>query len=248
MSRYAIAFLALILSVLTFAEAAPRGCPKPHHRIFKDTAHRSASLKRIVDKFNAALGGDDNGSEKGPIKGGRRSINWDADVVPFDMPGNFFKNVVTRGAKMIARGGEFRVSNPVPPNGDNRFSTINRRASKDFITFSPKRLFTPLKDNKVTVDFSIPGLNKDAVVKGFGAVYVDVDKRHVTQATYLDKRGCVIARQFVDPKNKGLSFLGVIFRKPVIAKVILKLGNTPIQGKGDFVVLDDFLYGEPARI
>lgn len=69
---------------------------------------------------------------------------------------------------MITRGGEFRVSNPPRSSGirDNRFDSINRKAARDFITFSPKRLFTPLRRNTVTVDFSIPGRRDDALVRG----------------------------------------------------------------------------------
>ena len=100
----------------------------------------------------------------------------------------------------------------------------------------------------MTVDFSIPGTKgrRDACVTGFGAVYVDVDKRRVTSATYLDKYGKVLTKQFVDRRNKGLSFLGVIYNKPVIAKVVLKLGDAPLKKQGDLVILDDFYYGEPA--
>lgn len=80
-------------------------------------------------------------------------------------------------------------------------------------------------------------------------MYVDVDRRRVTSATYLDRRGCVLTRQFVDPRDRGLSFLGVIFRRPVIARVVLKLGDAPISRRnGEFVVLDDFLYSEPQPI
>ena len=156
--------LALTLSLVSVDAGGYRR--RRRFRVFRDTSRDADGLRRIVDKFNRALGGDDNGNAPGPLNEGRRSINWDAAAVPFDMPGDFFKRVVTRGAEMVAKRGEFRVSNPDPPNGDDKFSSINRKASRDFITFSPKRLFTPLKDNKVTVVFSIPAKRQDATVKG----------------------------------------------------------------------------------
>ena len=227
-------------------------CKKPGQRLVLHGVGKTAhDLRPTVDSFNELLGGDDNGNDSGPLKEGRRSINWDAGIVPFKFPGDFFAEVVTRGMTVSNADNKFVVSNPEPSNGDDKFSSINPFAAKDFITFSPKRLFAPLKKTKVIVSFSIPGKHENAVVKGFGAVFVDVDQAFLTKAVYLDKYGCVLAKEFVDPQNKGLSFLGVIFDKPIIARVDIYLGSRPLAPQksrpGDFVVMDDFLFSEPQK-
>jgi hypothetical protein len=53
----------------------------------------------------------------------------------------------------------------------------------------------------------------------------------------------------------GLSFVGAVFESPIVARVRITSGNTPIDaavldnaitgGNRDIVVMDDFIYGEP---
>ena len=142
---------------------------------------------------------------------------------------------------------------------DRRFNSINRRASRNFVTFSPKRLFSPVGDNVIDITFSVPGRNAPAAVDGFGAVFVDVDKARTTKLTAYNKDGCVIFEEFVKPSPGGLSFLGVSFGKgnDVIKKVVIELGDAFLNRSGsgngrrkrdDVVVLDDFAYGEPQRL
>ena len=173
------------------------------------------------------------------------------------MPGNFFDATVTRGAVFSALGGQFRVSNPVdPPNGDVRFSTLLPNSVTDqFQTFSPKRLFTPFLSNVMAMTFRIPAKGIVARTSGFGAVFTDVDLFSGTTLTYFDSKGCIIARIAVPPRNRGLSFAGIVVvnhsgrRISVIKKVVMKFGNVAVakagKSKGDVVVADDFLYGEP---
>lgn len=177
------------------------------------------------------------------------------------MPFDFFNKQVPRGAIFRTKGDHFAVSDPpMGPPKDVRFSSLNKRASRNFQVFSAKRLFTPVKSNIVTTYFKIPGKHVRATVSGFGAVYVDVRKSHVTRMALYDRRGCRIARVNVPARKGGLSFAGVkvigvknahgrIHRvKAPVAKVVMKLGDTPIvrhHKHGDIVVTDDFIYGEP---
>ena len=52
-------------------------------------------------------------------------------------------------------------------------------------------------------------------------------------------------------KNK-LSFLGVVFKRAVVARVRIKYGNRKLGpndgGKYDVAVMDDFIYGEPQAL
>lgn len=206
-------------------------------------------------RFQRELGGENNGNDKGPLADGFRSIDWDADIVPFDMPGNFFKDEVTRGMELVGTK-EFRVSNPAktdPDFPDNLFNSINRDHPNQFQAFSPERIFSPLEDNEFVILFSIPGVDKRANVAGFGAIFVDVDVEHQTFLDFFNTRGDKLDRYFVDAYPQGLSFLGVVYEHPVISKVGVGLGNATLRNTDlppdyDVVVMDDFAFGEPQLV
>ena len=174
------------------------------------------------------------------------------------MPGDFFRNTVTRGLELFTPRHEFRVSNP-PDNSDDQFDSINHNVADDFQTFSPPRLFTPLFHNFATARFSVPGPHgAPAEVSGFGAIFTDVDRAHTTSITYTDRNGCLIGKVNIPPRSRGLSFgaLKVLRRdghrvRAAIYEVKLQFGNEAIvnqhgdEGHGDIVVADDFFYGEP---
>lgn len=222
-------------------------------RVVSDSGRMAADIRDGFDRFTKLLGDPDNG-DKPAARRGRRSINWDADGVPFDMPPDFFAKNVPRGAIFKAKRDEFRVSNPPPKQHivDNRFDSLNRRLAKQLIVFSPARLFTPLRDNEMEVHFEVPGrLGKRATTTGFGAVFADVDREHTTSLEFFDRHGRRLAKEFARAQGGGLSFLGVVFDKPIVASVKITLGNRKIMDSdrdGDVVVADDFVYGEPQRI
>lgn len=194
-------------------------------------------------------------------------IGWDAPLVPYHFPGDFFDKTVTRGAVFKARFGRFVVSNSATqPPVDNHFSSILPKAqTRRFIPFSPQRLFTPINNNKFTVHFKVPATNYAAAVSGLGAVFVDVDVPKRTYMKYYDRDGCLIAKVQVQPRSKGLSFAGITVHRterpgklmPVISKVVVRLGNISVEQfarkwKGhyfsDLVVADDVIYGEPQQL
>lgn len=185
--------------------------------------------------------------------------------MPFDFPFDFFNSPpATRGAIFKTKNKKFAVSNPAmaPPHDDRFSSLIPFAQSHQFQAFSPKRLFTPVQKNRFSTEFRIPGTHHRASVTGFGAVFVDVDKKRKTFMRYYTKDGCLITKVEVPPRDRGLSFAGVIVLDPhephksipVIHKVQTKLGTVSIEdfAKGyhghefeDVVVTDDFFYGEP---
>ena len=91
-----------------------------------------------------------------------------------------------------------------------------------------------------------------AAVRGFGAVYTDIDRRENTAFEYFDRRGRSLGEFAVPPEPSGLSFLGVVFRKPVVARVKIEYGTGPLgpaDSSGyDAAVMDDFVYGEPQAL
>ena len=202
--------------------------------------------------FQTALGDPNNGNAPGPIANGRRQINWDAGIVPFDMPADFFNSApTTRGAVFSTEGPGFRVSNDSEGINDNEFDTLNPTYSDQFTTFSSPRLFTPFGSNVLDVNFFVPASNTQAVVSGFGAIFTDVDLNDSTQLEYFDLNNNLLLSEFVDPDPQGLSFLGATFTDNSIGRVRITSGNAligldddPTNGV-DIVVMDDFLYSEP---
>lgn len=238
--------VALAAAVLGSATAQSR-------QVIRASGSSAADIADAFKRFSKALGGEDNGS--GPPAGsGRRSINWDADAVPFAMPFDFFNTQVPRGAVFRTRGRQFRVSNPPPVQRvvDNRFTSLNRRLALQLKPFSAPRLFTPLRNNKFSVRFQVPGKPwLRATTRGFGAVFLDVDRPRLTTLTFYNRRGQVLRTVFAQAAPGGLSFVGAVWPKAVVARVRVKLGNRVVTssewGKWDVVVCDDFVYGEPVK-
>ena len=242
-------------------------CPRYDVEVVSGTAHNRHQLAPTVQKYRDLLGGEDNESNAPTFGIGQRSINWDAPGVPFNMPKDFFNTNAPRGALFHAKNDKFAVSNPADDNPvDDRFSSLLPKfVTEQFQRFSPDRLFTPVDDNKVDVKFNIPGTHNRALVRGFGAVFTDVDAHGHTSMAFHDKNGCFITKVQVPAKNKGLSFVGIVTKNkhtgmqvPVIAKVQMKLGNISIAQfrhlwygrkirRGDLVVVDDLIYGEPDK-
>lgn len=257
--------LAVLLSCAVADDWNPRQrwCPRYSGQIFSKAVRNRHELEDTIKQFRKTLGGEDNGNSPG-LAHGHRSINWDADIVPFNMPGDFFKNTVTRGAEFLAVEGDFAVSNPShdDPSGiiDNRFSFFHRNFPKLFRTFSPKRLFTPVKSNHVIAVFSVPASKHGdrASASGFGAIFTNVTKPRTTFVHFYDENECLIFRLPVVDFKKGLSFGGLIVTHKngkmvdaAIASVNIVLGDGVIskpEPRKNVVVLDDLIYGEPLKI
>lgn len=253
--------LAIAASALCIAPSISFAAPQPSYQVFSSAGSSPVSIQHTVDVFRAALGEPNNGNTVGQQVAGRREINWDAAIVPFKMPGNFFNTVVTRGAQFTTPAwSRFRVSNPVatdataPSGGDNEFSSINPTYPHQFKTFSPNRLFTPIGTNIVEVKFFVVGTKTPATVKGFGAVFTDVDLPNSSKLDFYDRYGNLLLTKWVKPGPQGLSFLGATFKQANLFRVKITAGNVPVGPNDnphygiDVAVLDDFLYGEPKKL
>ena len=242
--------------------------------VFQAAGPTSAAIQSTVDAFRAALGEPDNGNTLMSLPSGRREINWDgggnnftttAPVTPF----NVFLN--TRGGQFLTPGTGLSQAPPVadpvqfPPGG--LAGLFNNPTYGDiFSTFSAERLFTPVGSNITEGLFFVPGTNGavPASVRGFGAVFTDVDqpdgsgsgktkgnRRASTRIEYYDTNDKLIFSGFVpaSPGDASLSFFGIVFEGAHIARVRITTGNVapgPDDDKEhDIVMMDDFLYGEP---
>jgi hypothetical protein len=237
--------------------------------VFQAAGPTAESIQSTVDAYRTALG-DPNGSDQGPLPGGRREINWDggggvdattAPVTPFDV------FLDSRGARFTTRGTGLVQAPPAGgPQGGLAALFDNPSYGTIFATFSPLRLFTPVDSNVTEAFFFIPGTKGEqpATVTGFGAVFTDVDrpdgsgKRRATSGStllqYFGADGKVLFSSSVpaSPGDASLSFFGVVFDGALVSNVRITSGNgapgPDDGGRTDVVMMDDFIYGEPQAL
>ena len=258
----------LITTLVAVSQAAQQQNPNDFTppAVFQAAGITASSIQSTVDAYRAALGNSNNNNNPGPLQSGHREINWDGGnpsvltttdpVTPF----NVFLN--TRGAQFTTPGLGLTQA---PPAGlaalfnNPTYATI-------FSTFSPSRLFAPVGSNVTEGSFFLPGSNGTvpATVDGFGVVFTDVDQPDgsgpskkkgnrgaSTLIEYFGVDGKVLFSSFVpaSPGDASLSFFGVVFDEPLIARVRITTGDTAPgpddDDNQDIVVMDDFLYGEP---
>lgn len=223
--------------------------------IFSDAGAISAAIEDTVDAYRAALGDPNNGNNPGPLAAGRREINWDGggatDGTPPVTPFVVFQN--TRGGTFTTPGTGLTQA---PVTGFvQSLELINPTYATVFAPFSPNRLFTPLGSNVTDGSFSIPGSGGAvaAGVRGFGAVFSDVDLSGVTSIAYFDTDGNLLGVFDVPafPGDQTFSFLGITTdaNEPLIGSFRIVTGNAALGPNEsptvDVVVMDDFFYAEP---
>jgi hypothetical protein len=227
------------------------------------TGANAAAIQTTVDGFRTSLG-TLNGNVPGSFLTGRREINWDgvpdAFAAPNSLPADFFNKNSPRGVVFlpIGTGTGFQVSATAsnPNSTPVEFGNLNATYPAEFVTFSPQRLFTAIGNNVMEVSFVVPGTGVPATVKGFGAVFTDVDRTNGTSIEFFAVGGASLGVYLAPTLDGGLSFLGVVFNGGErISKVrittgnkILAAGNNDVDGAAsasDVVAMDDFIYGEP---
>jgi len=259
----AFGVLMMVLAVSETAQAQANQTPL----VFQAAGPDAASIQSAVDAFRASLG-DNNLNNPGPIEKGRREINWDGgnpNLLDTTAPVNpFLVFLNTRGSQFKTPG--LGLSQAPPSGGLQGGLAVlfgNPTYGTIFRTFSRSRLFTPVGSNITEASFSIPGTNGNApaTVRGFGAVFTDVDQPDGTpQATgkpgstlieYFNRDGKLLFSSFVpaSPGDGSLSFFGIVFDDARIASVRIKTGDVapgPNDDRHhDVVMMDDFIYGEP---
>lgn len=246
-------FLSLAASAVLLAPLSGLAAPVTIVNVNGDTA---ADIRPHVDAFRNALGPNNGNAPVNADPNGRRQINWDAapDAIsdPNPFPGDFFNaNVNPR-----ARGIEFREV-----GATTGFQLSSTAASgepvafgvpTDFVPFSPERLFTPVGGNEFDVLFFDPATQtRPATSRGLGVVFSDVETANTTSMSFFNLKNELLLKLFATPGNdKGFSFLGAIFDAPEVARVRFDVGTRTFdgdrfRGRGDSVVMDDFIFGEP---
>lgn len=252
----------LLLSAPGIASAASITFEQLSSVAFETTGPTAGDIQGTVDNFRIALG-DNNGNA--PVTGdprGRRQIDWDAapDFIadPNAFPGDFFN----AGVNPRARGIEFRTVGET-----TGFALSSTEASGtpvafgeegNFNPFSQERMFRPVGDAVFDVLFFDPTDQvTPATTRGLGVVFNDFVQDAYTGEvdgdTFMEFFGVddelLLRRDVLAGEDGGLSFLGVVFDEPEIARVRITAGGGP--GLYDFangVVMDDFIFGEPIAI
>ena len=266
-----IAAFGLLSMLLVVSETAhAQGTSDVPPAVFQAAGATAASIQSTVDAFRARLGDPNNLNNPGPLQKGRREINWDGgnpNVLDTTAPVNpFLVFLNTRGSQFKTPG--LGLSQAPPSGGPQGGLAVlfgNPTYGETFRTFSASRLFTPVGSNITEASFSIPGSNglAPAAVRGFGAVFTDVDQpdgnpsprlsnhRSNTLIEYFDGNGRLLFSSSVpaSPGNGNLSFFGIAFDDARIASVSIKTGDVapgPNDDRNhDIVMMDDFVYGEP---
>jgi len=218
----------------------------------------AGDITAVVDEYRALLGAD-NGTEpgsRGPA--GYREINWDGVpdelAAPNFLPSDFFNAPEApraRGAFFSTPGEGIQVSadSDNPAGAARYFANIN--PGYTFKTFSDERLFSPIGSNVVDLTFFVPGTSTPAAVRGFGAVYTDVDTGH-TAFEYFDREGNSLGNFETPVADGGISFLGVVYPEPVVFRVRISYGTAALgpddSPEADVAVMDNFIYAEPQAL
>lgn len=259
--RSALVLVGLSAAAALVASSPAGGTPASETATaFPKVVKASGAIGPAVGRYRALLG-PDNGGAPGGDPDGRREITWDAVpdrfASPNGYPTNFFNARTApraRGAVLRTPGTGLRVSADAsnPAGAAPLFADINPTYATEFRAFSAPRLFSPVGSNVVNLTFRVPGTTKRAAVRGFGAVYTGVDRVENTAFEYFDRRGRSLGTYAVPKGRNKLSFLGVVFRNPVVARVRIEYGNAPLGpddgGTVDVAVMDNFIYGEPVAL
>lgn len=221
---------------------------------FEFAGSTPADITSTRDAFRSAIGGGTVAGANGSFGGQRREINWDGvpdgRSDPNALPNDFFNVNSPRGAVFSTPGSGFLVSAKEGQPTPSLFGF-----SDDLQTFSAQRLFTAVNSNITDVTFFVPGTNIAATTQAFGAIFVDVEMAGQTKMEFFNAAGTrIYEHDALVAGNKGLSFLGAMatdgaqisrVRLTSGSKIITANGSLGSEG-GDLVVMDDFLYAEPA--
>jgi hypothetical protein len=226
--------------------------PTPQAKVVK----ASGDLTTALADFRQLLG-DSLNTVPGKTTG-RREVNWDGVAPAFNnndaFPHNFFNNPDPsapagrkRGLLYINDGTTLRVDS-------SDFADIDPSYGAQFNAFSGKRTFSGANSHIAQITFQIAGQTTPAVVKGFGAVFSDVDNASSTTLEFFSGEKSLGVFPAPVAGANSFSFLGVYFPNEAVTRVKITAGTAKLApgvkdvsdgGTKDLVVMDDFFYNEP---
>ncbi len=247
--------LQIMLLLLAFAAS---NCKKDKEGPKATVLTANSNIQAKIDEYKALLGADNGGVPGTQGATGFREVTWDgltdAECAPNYYPPATFNSPTaprSRGIVLSTPGTGLMVSadSNNPTNTLPSFGNINPTYVNTFPAFSAERLFSPIGSNIADIRFYVPGTDTKAVVRGFGAVYVDVDRVENTAFEYFDINDKSLGVYATPVLNNGHVFLGVLFPDAIVYRVRIEYGNTALGpddgGSVDVSVMDNFIYGEP---
>jgi hypothetical protein len=255
-----VGLLTTALAIGTFVSAQTAEAQEVPSVIRSGTGAATSDIKDAVEAFRTDLGGGSTAAANGAFGGKRREVNWDGVpdqfASPNDFPVDFFNTRSPRGMVLSTPGVSFEVSAKAASGTPPRLGNLNPSYVSGFGAFSEERIFAPVASTKTEVRFFLPGTATAAVVRGFGAVFIDVDNANSSFMEFYDSKNKLIIKAKV-PATQGKatqSFVGVTLAGPArISWVRLTSGGTILangaadsaQQSRDKVAMDDFIYAEP---
>jgi hypothetical protein len=254
--KFRFSFLALLAVLTAFSS-----CEKDEKENTQEenviVVKANGDIQDDVDAFRHLLGDQLNNTPG--VVGGRREINWEG--VPdtwlgLKLPEDFFNPTGPAAPAANQRGLQYAAIGRIQVSKTN-FSEVNSNASPEFAAFSGTKAFANVSVNDWEVGFEVPGQEIPASVKGFGAVFSDVDLANSTSLEFFNGNKS-LGKYFapVHTTASSFSFLGIYFKNNeritkirVIHDGILLDGQKDISNNGpkDLIIMDDLIYSEPVQ-
>jgi len=214
----------------------------------------SGDINANVNEFRSLLGNVLN-TTPGQTSG-RREINWDGVPDMYSsqkIPVDFF-NPVAPGSPAALQRGLLYAPDVEARISSNNFTDLEITNSSEFSSFSGSKTFSAVNSNLWNVEFRVAGETTVASIKGFGAVFSDVDDPNSTSIEFFSGTRSLGIYKVPVRSSGSLSFLGVYFPNEKVTGVRISQGNgvvatgvkdISVGGTKDLVIMDDFLYDEP---
>ena len=221
----------------------------------------SGDLTNAIAQFRTLVGDPLNGTPGQTA--GRREINWDGGTPQItnnaNFPLDFFNATDAAAPNGRKRGLVYVGANAGLRLDSTSFAEIEPTYADNFKPFSVKKLITSANSNITEIEFRVAGTNTPASVKGFGAVFSDVDLDAYTTIQFYDgAKSLGVFKVPVRSDANGHSFLGVHFPNDKVTRIKITTGNaalapgvkdiSSVGGTKDLVVFDDFFYSEPLAL
>jgi hypothetical protein len=215
----------------------------------------ASDVQGKIDTFLYDLGGGASlyGVGSTPV----RSINL--DVVPNSfsspnyLPVDYYSIASAQGLTFSTPGQGIKVSASSSSGLAMRFGDYSPTYPNTFQTYQSERLLAPVGSTVIDLHFSVAGTLTPGKVRGFGAVFSDVDVTGSTSIEFFNTKGESVYYSTVPKYSSGLSFLGVTFLgNEDVSSGRLILGNSILgstdSGTQDVVTLAGLFYGEPQNV
>lgn len=179
--------------------------------------------------------------------GQSQNINWDGPAVKDKTNGGramLQRDIFLNGAGFRQLTIALQSEQPFASEDEFGFSGSGLKSFTDTVNFAPYA-------NTLTIDFFLEDKSTRGLIHGFGAIFTDVELPLKSGLRAFDASGKVVANVRARPQKSGShQFIGVMFNKPTIARIVLDMGddenlpNNPedLANQVDLVAVDDWLF------